>query len=100
MSAGGTDTLPEIAAIKGQSDRLPQVICSTAIAQSNPEYQAAVKLGCPIFHRSDLLAALIEQYRAIAVSGTHGKTTTSSLIGYMLLKVQSRSDNYCWWRGR
>ena len=65
---------------------LPQVICSTAIAPTNPEYQAAVKLGCPIFHRSDLLAALIEQYQSIAVSGTHGKTTTSSLIGYILFK--------------
>jgi len=65
---------------------LPQVICSTAIAPTNPEYQAAVKLGCPIFHRSDLLAALIEQFESIAVSGTHGKTTTSSLIGYMLLE--------------
>ena len=67
---------------------LPQVICSTAIAKTNPEYQAAVKLGCPIFHRSDLLAALIEEYQSIAVSGTHGKTTTSSLIGYMLLQSQ------------
>ena len=86
VSAGNTDTLPSLAAIEGRSDRLPQVICSTAIAQTNAEYQAAIKLGCPIFHRSDLLAALIEQYRAIAVSGTHGKTTTSSLIGYMLLK--------------
>lgn len=86
VSAGGADTLPAIAAIDRRQDRLPQVICSTAIAQTNPEYQAAVKLGCPIFHRSDLLAALIEQYRGIAISGTHGKTTTSSLIGYMLLK--------------
>lgn len=69
-----------------RSTSLPQVICSTAIAKNNPEYQAAVKLGCPIFHRSDLLAALIEQYQSIAVSGTHGKTTTSSLIGYMLFE--------------
>ena len=38
---------------------LPQIICSTAIAESNPEYQAAIQLGCPIFHRSDVLAALI-----------------------------------------
>ncbi len=65
---------------------LPQVICSTAIAKTNPEYQAAVQLGCPIFHRSDLLAALIAEYNSIAVSGTHGKTTTSSLIAYMLFK--------------
>jgi UDP-N-acetylmuramate--alanine ligase len=64
---------------------LPQVICSTAIEPTNLEYRAAVEMGCPIFHRSDLLAALIENYQSIAVSGTHGKTTTSSLIGYLLL---------------
>ena len=66
------------------ADVLPQVVCSTAINSSNAEYQAAVEYGCPIFHRSDLLAALIDQYESIAVSGTHGKTTTSSLIAYML----------------
>jgi len=65
----------------------PQVICSTAIAESNPEYQAALKFGYPIFHRSDLLAALIDQYQSIAVSGTHGKTTTSSLVGYVLMQA-------------
>ncbi|MBE9167250.1 UDP-N-acetylmuramate--L-alanine ligase [Pleurocapsales cyanobacterium LEGE 06147] len=64
---------------------LPQVICSTAIEPTNLEYRAAVEMGCPIFHRSDLLAALIQNYQSIAVSGTHGKTTTSSLIGYLLL---------------
>lgn len=67
---------------------LPQVICSTAIQSTNPEYQAAIKLGCPIFHRSDVLAALIaEAPQSIAVAGTHGKTTTSSLIGYLLLQA-------------
>lgn len=66
---------------------LPQVIRSTAIDKSNAEYQAAVALDCPIFHRSDLLAALIAKYFSIAVSGTHGKTTTSSLIAYMLWKA-------------
>ncbi|MCU0547879.1 MAG: UDP-N-acetylmuramate--L-alanine ligase [Leptolyngbya sp. Prado105] len=63
---------------------LPQVICSTAINSANPEYRAALELGCTIFHRSDLLAALIREYRSIAVAGTHGKTTTSSMISYML----------------
>jgi UDP-N-acetylmuramate--alanine ligase len=66
---------------------LPQVICSTAINATNPEYRAALDLGCPIFHRSDLLAALIKNYRGIAIAGTHGKTTTSSMIGYLLLKA-------------
>jgi len=69
------------------SQVLPQVICSTAIHADNPEYQAALALGCPIFHRSDLLAALMQDYQSIAVAGTHGKTTTSSLIGYVLLSA-------------
>ncbi|MFM7425651.1 MAG: UDP-N-acetylmuramate--L-alanine ligase [Elainella sp.] len=64
--------------------QLPQVICSTAVNTANPEYKAAVELGCPIFHRSDVLAALISEAQGIAVAGTHGKTTTSSMIGYML----------------
>ncbi|NEP72361.1 MAG: UDP-N-acetylmuramate--L-alanine ligase [Okeania sp. SIO2G4] len=66
---------------------LPQVICSTAINKTNSEYEAAIALGCPILHRSDLLAALIQDYQSIAVAGTHGKTTTSSLIGFMLLET-------------
>lgn len=70
-----------------QSGVLPQVICSTAINPANPEYQAALTLGCPIFHRSDLLAALMNEYQGIAVAGTHGKTTTSSMIGYLLLQA-------------
>ena len=96
LSKEKSQPLPVTAGVQSQAaeakakvcsvDSLPQVICSTAIAKSNPEYQAAIELGCSIFHRSDLLAALIEQYRSIAVSGTHGKTTTSSLIGYMLFE--------------
>ncbi len=65
----------------------PQVVCSTAINTSNLEYKAALENGCPIFHRSDVLAALISEYHSIAVAGTHGKTTTSSMIGYMLLEA-------------
>lgn len=69
------------------SDATPQVVCSTAIDVRNPEYQAALDLGCPILHRSDLLAALIHEYSSIAVAGTHGKTTTSSMIGHLLLNA-------------
>lgn len=65
---------------------LPQVICSTAIHSDNLEYQAACDLGCPLFHRSDVLAGLMQTYQGIAVAGTHGKTTTSSLVGYLLLQ--------------
>lgn len=68
------------------SDRgTPQIICSTAIGKTNSELAAALALGCPIFHRSDVLAAMIGEYYSIGVAGTHGKTTTSSAIGYMLV---------------
>lgn len=70
-----------------QVDALPQVICSTAIGRENPEFQAAQSLGCEIFHRSDVLSALVGEYDSVAVGGTHGKTTTSSLIGYVLLEA-------------
>ncbi len=66
---------------------LPQVICSTAIHADNAEYQAAQALGCPILHRSDVLAGLMGEYQGIAIAGTHGKTTTSSLIGHLLVKA-------------
>ncbi|MEA5465362.1 UDP-N-acetylmuramate--L-alanine ligase [Leptothoe sp. PORK10 BA2] len=66
---------------------LPQVVCSTAIGPSNPEYKAALDAGCPMFHRSDILAALMNDAQGIAVAGTHGKTTTSSMVGYLLLKA-------------
>jgi UDP-N-acetylmuramate--alanine ligase len=72
---------------QNSSQTVPQVICSTAINDHNKEYQAARDLGYPIFHRSDVLAALIADYDSIAVAGTHGKTTTSSLIGYVLLEA-------------
>lgn len=90
VSSNGTSVLVEhnsIGITANKLEALPQVICSTAINPANLEYQAALDLGCPIFHRSDLLAALIEDYQSIAVAGTHGKTTTSSMIGYMLLQA-------------
>lgn len=70
------------------SKSTPQVICSSAIDPANVEYQAALSLGCPIFHRSDVLASLMQQYAgSIAVAGTHGKTTTSSLAGHVLVEA-------------
>ncbi|MGI0490798.1 UDP-N-acetylmuramate--L-alanine ligase [Alkalinema pantanalense CENA528] len=84
VTAGNTDD-PVAGVIS--PNLLPQVVCSTAIHPENPEYQAARALGCPILHRSDVLAGLMQQYQGIAVAGTHGKTTTSSLLGYLLLKT-------------
>ncbi|MEL7350439.1 MAG: UDP-N-acetylmuramate--L-alanine ligase [Cyanobacteria bacterium J06560_5] len=71
----------------GKATLLPQVVCSTAIGESNAEYREAKALGCDIFHRSDILAALMNERKGIAIAGTHGKTTTSSITGYLLLKA-------------
>jgi len=72
----------------GARESLPQVVCSTAISPENDEYRAALARGCPIYHRSDVLAALMgEAEQSVAVAGTHGKTTTSSAIAYVLLEA-------------
>ncbi|MDP8969016.1 MAG: UDP-N-acetylmuramate--L-alanine ligase [Actinomycetota bacterium] len=55
------------------------VATSAAIPVGNPELLRAAELGIPIVRRAELLAALIGQRRAILVSGTHGKTTTTSM---------------------
>lgn len=56
------------------------VVRSTAIRADNPELVAARDRGLPVLHRAELLAALMEGYRAIAIAGTHGKSSTSSML--------------------
>lgn len=60
------------------------VVYTTDIKKDNPEYIAALSLKCPLFHRSELLQKLMESYQSLAVAGTHGKTTTSSLLTWVL----------------
>lgn len=56
------------------------VVVSTAINPHNPEVVAAKEQGIPVYHRSDLLAAIFNQGDGVAVAGAHGKTTTSAMI--------------------
>ncbi len=66
------------------------VIYSTQVASDNPELLAAQAKGISIIHRSELLALLMNGYAPLLVTGTHGKTTTSSLLANML--YQSNLD--------
>ena len=60
------------------------VVVSTAIPESNPELVRARELGIPVWPRAKMLSALGHGYTTIAVAGTHGKTTTSSMCATML----------------
>ncbi|MFF4036711.1 UDP-N-acetylmuramate--L-alanine ligase [Streptomyces sp. NPDC001816] len=60
------------------------VVVSSAIRKDNPELARAAELGIPVVHRSDALAALMNGLRPIAVAGTHGKTTTTSMLAVSL----------------
>lgn len=56
------------------------VVTSTAVPDSNPEIRAAREAGIPVLHRSKVLGALARTNRTVAVAGTHGKTTTASML--------------------
>lgn len=56
------------------------VVISSAIRNTNVELVAAQNLGIPIISRAELLAQLMSGFRSIAISGTHGKTTTTSMM--------------------
>lgn len=56
------------------------VVVSTAIREDNPEYVEAVRRGLRVLPRSAALAAVMAGRRVVAVAGTHGKTTTTSLL--------------------
>lgn len=60
------------------------VVVSSAIRADNPELLRANELSVPVVHRSDALASLMNGLRAIAVAGTHGKTTTTSMLAVAL----------------
>jgi UDP-N-acetylmuramate--alanine ligase len=62
-----------------------EVVVSTAIPEDNPELAAARAAGARVLHRGDLLGELSRMKKTIAVSGTHGKTTTASMIALALL---------------
>ncbi|MBQ2025936.1 MAG: UDP-N-acetylmuramate--alanine ligase [Paludibacteraceae bacterium] len=60
------------------------VVVSTAIEESNVEYQKALSLNIPIAKRSAVLAAISDQVKTIAIGGTSGKSTTTAMVYHIL----------------
>lgn len=60
------------------------VVTSTAVKRSNPEVAAALEHRVPVVRRAEMLAELMRLKRTVAVAGTHGKTTTTSMVAALL----------------
>ena len=64
------------------------VVVSSAICSNNPEVKAAREEMIPVIPRAEMLAELMRMKHGIAIAGTHGKTTTTSLVATVLAIIQ------------
>ena len=82
------------------------VVRSSAIKETNPEYKYAIENKIEVIKRGEFLARLFNEKSGIAVAGTHGKTTTSSMLGAVMLPLdpsivvggilpEINSNSYC-----
>lgn len=67
-----------------------RVIRSSAVSDDNVEVQAARAKGIPVFKRSEFLGELLSNQQVIAVAGSHGKTTTTAMLAWMLTALNQR----------
>lgn len=66
------------------------IVYTAAIHEDNPEFAAAKASGIPMLSRAEFLGQLMKNYaRSVAVAGTHGKTTTTSMVTHILLAAQA-----------
>lgn len=70
------------------------VVFSSAIKPDNPAYAAAVNLKIPLYRRAECLAAILHARMGIIISGTHGKTTTSSMTAHVLREAGLKPSHY------
>ncbi|MCU0651914.1 MAG: UDP-N-acetylmuramate--L-alanine ligase [Candidatus Omnitrophica bacterium] len=87
------------------------VVYSSAIKESNPEIIEAKKQKIPLIKRAEALAELMRDKDVITVAGSHGKTTTTSLVSYLLIEaglnpsvaiggiLKNTGNNACWGKG-
>jgi len=66
------------------------VAVSSAVPSNDPEVEEASRLGIPVVSRGELLAAITASRRCIAVAGTHGKTTTTSMLALIMVEAGMR----------
>ncbi len=71
------------------------VVRSSAIPDDNPEVVAARAAGIPVLKRADFLGSLMDGKTGIAVAGTHGKTTTTGMISWMLTALHQDPSFIC-----
>ncbi len=85
IEAGATVTIGQ------RPDNVPEevdlVVASAAIKESNPELTAARQRGCEVIWYADLLGRLMARHEGIAIAGTHGKSTTTALLAYVLTQA-------------
>jgi len=70
------------------------VVYSSAIRPENPAYAAAAAAGIPLLRRAECLAAILHTRKGIVISGTHGKTTTSSMTAHALREAGLLPSHY------
>ena len=70
------------------TDKVEVVVYTAAIHPDNPEYAEAVRRGLPLLSRAELLGQIMKNYdQAIAIAGTHGKTTTTSMVSEVCMRA-------------
>ena len=70
--------------LKSNINNVSAVVFSSAIKKNNPEIMQSKKLSIPLISRADMLGELMRHKKSIAVAGSHGKTTTTSLSRFFL----------------
>lgn len=63
------------------------IVRSSAVTEENVEVQAAHQAGIPVLKRSEFMPGFLDGYRLIAVAGTHGKTTTTAMIAWLMIRL-------------